>query len=786
MFSSVAGTLAAAAGSTSCSMVVPETPEATMAGRRRSSRRSTMFSSAATDSLRRQQRVNETPEERRPGSTSAAGGKRQTRRRTVMVAESPDTEVQSSKFVSRLPPDGHTPETGPRTAHPLFNVDKLVNNRDLEGEETFVQYVAATQDLASTQIESGNERVKRWLNRNDDGDSVAKEEEETSNASEDMSLTLAAGGARSRRRPSDSARRRRSIHIGPKELCQVLLEKEGKSKDDPSPPTQRTPSFTPSRRKSSIMLQPLAADSESPAAVQYFKGPLTLSPKRRPRPSTFVSDASPTKGTNTSPSKFSARTNSNDSGVRRAVRKSVANIIDRLDEEDEGGQEPADDRPVPQAGNSFTDFSTDSAKALMKHYEMLSSQKKAGNEEGSNEKSDPQSPLPGPSNAAEEREEPDTSPITNPLTILSAVTAFVEVRTQHENRSRCVQDQLTALGATIAPKLTKEVTHVVFKDGGLATYNRAKKLGAHIVSVTWIEACKKEGRLVDESLFPTVSKAKYDSPNLFPKLRKAKSMQPKDEEERLKQVEAVLKRKKKANQKKKPGNDPADANSSLNSSGGPTGSTASTKFHVRRVPLDFYNSPKLEEERRKKLQSKKEYAEKIMDVINQMEDAEDDAGGEELCSSQSSLSSEDFNTPLAERLVNKVKKLNRSSLGPKSGGGGSKRKSNAHDLDPESEVSLHVGHEVEEEPLFNDVSGVAAMSSPVAPPREQPEERPPIKRRLIITDEVTNCDGGGGDSSEHQVKPRSGSGAAVITQLAEKLTTTIYILGRGAGGDCYD
>ena len=128
-----------------------------------------------------------------------------------------------------------------------------------------------------------------------------------------------------------------------------------------------------------------------------------------------------------------------------------------------------------------------------------------------------------------------------------------QVRTNHENRSRCVQDQLTALGAKVSERLTKQVTHVIFKDGSLSTYNKAKRLGAHIVSVTWIEACKKEGARVDEALFPTVSKERYDSPGLFPKLRKAKSMQPKDDAEMARQLELAQKRRKRRMEKEQGG-----------------------------------------------------------------------------------------------------------------------------------------------------------------------------------------------------------------------------------------
>jgi microcephalin len=58
------------------------------------------------------------------------------------------------------------------------------------------------------------------------------------------------------------------------------------------------------------------------------------------------------------------------------------------------------------------------------------------------------------------------------------------------------------LGATVEPKLTNEVTHVIFKDGKKSTRDKAKKKGVHLVSVLWIEACKRNGGHVPEMNYP--------------------------------------------------------------------------------------------------------------------------------------------------------------------------------------------------------------------------------------------------------------------------------------------
>ncbi|NXC78062.1 MCPH1 protein, partial [Anhinga anhinga] len=76
----------------------------------------------------------------------------------------------------------------------------------------------------------------------------------------------------------------------------------------------------------------------------------------------------------------------------------------------------------------------------------------------------------------------------------------------------------------VSKTLNKNVTHVVFKDGRLATWRKAQKMGIKIVSVLWVEKCRETGVRVDESLFPAV-----DTNEGLPLLiKKHKCMQPKD------------------------------------------------------------------------------------------------------------------------------------------------------------------------------------------------------------------------------------------------------------------
>ena len=106
----------------------------------------------------------------------------------------------------------------------------------------------------------------------------------------------------------------------------------------------------------------------------------------------------------------------------------------------------------------------------------------------------------------------EAGPSVDRGTLLEGVVAFVEVRHRHENGSRLWEKQLQAMGAQVADKLTFRCTHLVFKEGSLATYKRAKKLQLHIVSASWVAKCKELGQRLNESSWPCVGKDKYDSP----------------------------------------------------------------------------------------------------------------------------------------------------------------------------------------------------------------------------------------------------------------------------------
>jgi len=73
-----------------------------------------------------------------------------------------------------------------------------------------------------------------------------------------------------------------------------------------------------------------------------------------------------------------------------------------------------------------------------------------------------------------------------PVLCVAGVVAFVDVRTECDNRSRAIESVLRQLGAAVSFKLSKDVTHVVFKDGKKRTRDVALRRRLHFVSVLWL------------------------------------------------------------------------------------------------------------------------------------------------------------------------------------------------------------------------------------------------------------------------------------------------------------
>ncbi|KAL3284459.1 hypothetical protein HHI36_018620 [Cryptolaemus montrouzieri] len=94
--------------------------------------------------------------------------------------------------------------------------------------------------------------------------------------------------------------------------------------------------------------------------------------------------------------------------------------------------------------------------------------------------------------------------------ILNGVKVYVEINSNGNDRSAGAKALLRSMGAIVRDQFTRDVTHVIFKDGSYQTYQRAKLLKVHFVSVLWLEASRRNGVRVPEKDYPALGTKNYD------------------------------------------------------------------------------------------------------------------------------------------------------------------------------------------------------------------------------------------------------------------------------------
>lgn len=111
--------------------------------------------------------------------------------------------------------------------------------------------------------------------------------------------------------------------------------------------------------------------------------------------------------------------------------------------------------------------------------------------------------------------------------VLKGVTAYVEVRRGEDDRTGGFRWKLTQLGAKVSDTLNKKVTHVVFQEGLLSTYRKAKQIGAHLVSTHWVMACDESFSKIDEARYPIEKLQQYEFADPLQKsIKRPKIMSP--------------------------------------------------------------------------------------------------------------------------------------------------------------------------------------------------------------------------------------------------------------------
>lgn len=113
--------------------------------------------------------------------------------------------------------------------------------------------------------------------------------------------------------------------------------------------------------------------------------------------------------------------------------------------------------------------------------------------------------------------------------VMKDVIVYVEARFGDDNRTASIKQAMAEIGATVNDNFNKNTTHVIFSNGTQSTYNKAKQLNIPIVSILWIEACKKQLRLVDPSKFAIHNIEQYENPELYKKVKVKKFFQTENE-----------------------------------------------------------------------------------------------------------------------------------------------------------------------------------------------------------------------------------------------------------------
>ncbi|KAL1517902.1 hypothetical protein ABEB36_001605 [Hypothenemus hampei] len=100
--------------------------------------------------------------------------------------------------------------------------------------------------------------------------------------------------------------------------------------------------------------------------------------------------------------------------------------------------------------------------------------------------------------------------------ILNGVIAYVEIQSRsNEDRSQGVKTVLRLMGADIRETFTNDVTHVIFKDGSYTTFQKAKLKNIHLVSILWVEFCRKNMQRQNEKHYPAMRNMIFDEETMI-------------------------------------------------------------------------------------------------------------------------------------------------------------------------------------------------------------------------------------------------------------------------------
>nr|XP_037867990.1 uncharacterized protein LOC101746757 isoform X2 [Bombyx mori] len=108
---------------------------------------------------------------------------------------------------------------------------------------------------------------------------------------------------------------------------------------------------------------------------------------------------------------------------------------------------------------------------------------------------------------------------------LRGIVALVEVGSA--SKALALRAALTALGASVMPKWSPLVTHLIWSQGGCRSVRRrARALACRLVSPMWVEACATAARRIPETTFPAAARqSDIPSPRTLRQLLKKAEME---------------------------------------------------------------------------------------------------------------------------------------------------------------------------------------------------------------------------------------------------------------------
>lgn len=96
--------------------------------------------------------------------------------------------------------------------------------------------------------------------------------------------------------------------------------------------------------------------------------------------------------------------------------------------------------------------------------------------------------------------------------IMKDVIVFVDCWSEDgkQSRSESIGRVIARFGVKVTDKLVQETTHIIFRDGLVSTFSKAKQWNIPLVTLLWFEDCKDHLTVADADLHLAFDTLKYE------------------------------------------------------------------------------------------------------------------------------------------------------------------------------------------------------------------------------------------------------------------------------------